>query len=706
VKLVRSGLVLSTLLLVSGLAFRFMPQGRFWNARVLPLYYLCIYLLAAVGVYLLLTVVSQAFVRLSRGARLGSAVASVGVLYLVTLLGVEQLWPFVAVATQGERIAVVLVLVLVPTAVAILVRSRVGDIGPAVAFGLGAVVMAVVAEISIDAVDGSSTLQVALGLILVLGLLSGAVYLDGPTRPIARVEPWGPTWVQTLSAPSARFASPLSSMAMVGMAVVVVFVSMGMTMRTLPGGHLVSSQDADGAAVDRFDWGPFSTSYFGVARSWADYNYRGLEDKSSGGVDWSKEYFGVIDEVSRVGEQSGCGRMMWEYDGDRQNNYGTPMAFMMFPYFTDGCIGSQEGLYFEASATTPFHFLMQSELSAKCSCAQRFDIFGFQPQSPYPGFNIDLGIQHMQMLGIRYYMADSPTATAAASADPRLKEVGRYTPQVEAGTPERTPYIIYEVADAPVVRGLSTLPEVWNNVPDDPLHRVGPYTQWFLDPSRWDVVPASDGPKEWPRNPAITKPGHDRLTDDEKNAASRQYTVEELKEIEDAKANTPKLSPLPPSKPAEPVRKAKVSNIRTSTDTISFDVDEPGTPVLLTASYFPNWQVEGANGPWRVGPNQMVVVPTAKHVTLTYGRSGIEMGSLGISFVALLALGFVLHRGGFRVGGTPGEFPGDRDEVVEFEPYPDPDPEPDMESGPGPDPEPELVDEGERSIADEDPEVP
>jgi hypothetical protein len=53
---------------------------------------------------------------------------------------------------------------------------------------------------------------------------------------------------------------------------------------------------------------------------------------------------------------------MWEYEGDLQR-FGTPMALMLLPYFTDGCIGSMEGLYFEASSTTPFHFLNQSALS-------------------------------------------------------------------------------------------------------------------------------------------------------------------------------------------------------------------------------------------------------------------------------------------------------------------------------------------------------
>ena len=43
---------------------------------------------------------------------------------------------------------------------------------------------------------------------------------------------------------------------------------------------------------------------------------------------------------------------------------------------------------------------------------------------------------------------------------------------------------------------------------------------------------------------------------------------------------------------------------------ISFEVDQVGVPVLVRVSYFPTWKVEGADGPYRVAPNFMVVVPT------------------------------------------------------------------------------------------------
>jgi hypothetical protein len=161
--------------------------------------------------------------------------------------------------------------------------------------------------------------------------------------------------------------------------------------------------------------------------------------------------------MGRVGKDEGCGRSLWEYDQPVLEPYGTPMAPMMLPYFTDGCIGSQEGLYFEASATTPFHFVMQDELSAKCSCAQRWDIFDVDP-APWSGFDLDQGVEHLQMLGVKYYLAFTDTAKQAADADERLTEVGA-----------SGPWKIYEVAGTDVVEGLTNEPAVWTDV-DDNIH--------------------------------------------------------------------------------------------------------------------------------------------------------------------------------------------------------------------------------------------
>src|SRR6202011_5810489 len=103
------------------------------------------------------------------------------------------------------------------------------------------------------------------------------------------------------------------------------------------------------------------------------------------------------------------------------------------------------------------------------------------------------------------------------------------------------------------------------------------------DQSRWDVMLAASGPAQWQR-------------------------------VRGASANPPRT----------PVRPAVVSNIHMTDDRITFDVDAPGSPVLVKTSYFPNWQATGAHGPWRVAPNLMVVVPTSTHVELHYGFTPVD----------------------------------------------------------------------------------
>src|SRR5207249_5071743 len=87
-----------------------------------------------------------------------------------------------------------------------------------------------------------------------------------------------------------------------------------------------------------------------------------------------------------------------------------------------------------------------------------------------------------------------------------------------------------------------------------------------------------------------------------------------------------------------PVDPATVNDIRMSDDRISFDVDRVGSPVLVKASYFPNWHASGARGPWRVTPQLMVVVPTAQHVSLHYGYTTVDRLGWGLTALGLLAL--------------------------------------------------------------------
>ena len=366
-----------------------------------------------------------------------------------------------------------------------------------------------------------------------------------------------------------------------------------------------------------YRWLFLSTDDSSYIPSWAEWNFAGYENKAA-----YPEYHDVVQTMAQLGEERGCGRAMWEHE-PQHDRYGTPMALMLLPFWTDSCIGSMEGLYFESSSTTPYHFINQDELSTRPSNAQRDLPYG-------PGQNteqdFDLGIRHLQMLGVRYYMAISDHTKAFAREHPDLERVA-----------SSGPWEVYEITGGnALVEGLDYEPAVVTDIADKevPLDASGkPKTgspwqfismPWYMDPNAWDVPLADSGPDAWQRVGVGDAP--------------------ELRATGDV----------------------EVSNIVEGFDTISFDVDQTGEPVVVKASYFPNWEADGAEGPWRITPNLMVVVPTAEHVELTFGRTGIDY--LGYLLTILGIVGLVVL---FRLAPIDYRDPGLR-RPVEPEPSDDP----------------------------------
>ena len=385
----------------------------------------------------------------------------------------------------------------------------------------------------------------------------------------------------------------------------------------VPLGQLPYSQKVEnGYSWPRFSPWQVHAEKASFIPSWARWNYSGYEGK-----DAYREYYDVVTTMGQVGEQRGCGRAFWEYEKEL-DRYGTPMALMLLPHWTDGCIGSMEGLYFEASATTPFHFLTQVELSTAPSAAQR--------DLPYGAFDIVKGVQHLQMMGVRYYMATSDNAIGQARSNADLTEVAT-----------SGPWVIFEVADSDVVTPLDNQPAVVDGIDDSQRHWVeepldesgrfgGPATSWFVDPEQWDVPLASSGPGDWQRVDVGERPD------------------------------------------AEPLEDVEVSDVVVDDDGISFDVDQVGVPVLVKMSYFPNWTVRGADGPYRVAPNFMVVVPNDTHVELSYGRTGVEWLAYGLTLLGVVGLVLLVRRPLVRFSDEAGAAPaGDGDVAADEDGYAD-----------------------------------
>ncbi len=324
--------------------------------------------------------------------------------------------------------------------------------------------------------------------------------------------------------------------------------------------------------------------------AWAQWNYSGYELKPD-----YPEFQAVIDMMRQVGAEQGCGRAMWEYDPSL-NRFGTTESLMLLPYFTNGCIDSEEGLLFESASTTPFHFIDQDELSPNPSEA-------VVPNGAftYGGLDVALGIQHLQLMGVRYLLTSSSTVQSAASADPSATLIGTTGPWSTSynGEDLNTTWKVYRISDSQLVVPLANRPVVWKGVGPAQSSWLPPAAAWFGTPSRWDVVPAADGPAQWTR-----------------------VTVGET------------------HPPVVPEPTTTVSDVRQSDQSISFHVDRVGVPVEVRVSYFPNWHASGAVGPYRVAPNLMVVVPTSNDVTLTYGRSAAD--DLGQLLTLLAVVGVVV----------------------------------------------------------------
>lgn len=349
----------------------------------------------------------------------------------------------------------------------------------------------------------------------------------------------------------------------------------------------------------------------GMLDFWAQWNYSGYEDTSASSTK-PKPYGEYHDLITTMGDLP-AGRAMWE-GGQAIDAYGTSLALMLLPYWTHGRIASMEGLYYESAATTPFHFMAVAPLSGPGNASNPVRGLDYRTIDDF-----DLGVRYMKLLGVRYYMAYSNDAKTNADANPDLRQVA--TVRDRDGIPPQG-WKIYEVEDHATVAPLAYEPivvtphsgtqaECFDRPPaaGERTAELGPWeclaAGWWNDPNALDRPLAAGGPTSWARVPA-------------------------------SQAKTAPKRRLPA---------VKVTEVHQTDDSVSFRVSRTGVPVVVRTSYFPNWEASGADGPWRVTPNFMVVVPTSRSVSLHYARSGPEILGIALSGIGVVALvGLVLWR--------------------------------------------------------------
>ncbi len=325
--------------------------------------------------------------------------------------------------------------------------------------------------------------------------------------------------------------------------------------------------------------------------AWARWNYEGYEGKEV----WA-EYEGVMAAVDALPP----GRVQWEGNSDL-NKYGTPMAPMLFPYWSEGSHPSMEGLYFESSLTTPFHFLNAAELSSAAS-------------NPIPGLryqnrDFDRGAAHMQLFNVPYYVAFTDTAKEMANEHPDFTFVM-----------ESPPFRIYSVTESSLVDVAEHRPWVFEEpddrflaslagilVVDDRPDFTEVALDWYDDLSLIDQWVVEGGPDQW-----------ERISSD----------------LDGTRVLLPELpSPV-------------ISDVVLEDHRVAFTTEAVGRPHLVKVSYFPNWTAYGADGPWRAAPAFMVVVPTTDRVELRFETTWAEWVG------AVATLGAALFAGAWLLAGA------------------------------------------------------
>jgi len=306
---------------------------------------------------------------------------------------------------------------------------------------------------------------------------------------------------------------------------------------------------------------------------WVKWNYEGYEGKQA----WP-EYENLMETIDELPD----GRIMWEANSE-MNKYGTPMALMLFPFWSEGH-PSMEGLFFESSLTTPFHFLNASEVS-------------FRPSNPvrglnYRGMNFDRGVPHLGVYDVAYYVSYTDEARNAA-LDYGLGVLA-----------DAEPWTIFALPDTDRIDVATMEPVVWAGTADF----VDAALDWYDDVENLDSWLVEDGPDEWRRVTSVDE----RLENQQPYTSGGEVTITKFEDLE-----------------------------------FSFTTEAVGLPHLIKVSYFPNWTVEGAEAVYRVAPSLMLVVPNQTEVTLRFENRWVENVGMAwtlVTIVGLVSYGVVVRR--------------------------------------------------------------
>ena len=306
---------------------------------------------------------------------------------------------------------------------------------------------------------------------------------------------------------------------------------------------------------------------------WLNWNFSGYESKNN----WSD-----ITTLYEGLDALEPGRIMWEPNSDL-NKYGTPMVLMTIPMFTDH--QSVEGLYFDSSITTPFHFLTVSGLAER-------------PSNPVGGLTyingeFDKGFRLMEELGVDYFIAYTSSIKDKANRSENFNFL--FSNEV---------FNVYSINTKKV------------ELVEDNLHI-------FESPDFYDRL----------KN-AVLREGSElsffesayKSFKDELNHKIIENYDESLAVRSESNADL------------------LISDLNIQNELITFKTNKPNQLHLIKVSYFPNWKIKNGYGPFRISPSFMAVVPKDEFVEIRFESSNVEKALNLLSILTLFGALLITYK--------------------------------------------------------------
>ena len=306
---------------------------------------------------------------------------------------------------------------------------------------------------------------------------------------------------------------------------------------------------------------------------WLNWNFSGYESKNNW-TDITTLYEG-LDTLEP-------GRIMWEPNSDL-NKYGTPMVLMTIPMFTDH--QSVEGLYFDSSITTPFHFLTVSGVAER-------------PSNPVGGLTyingeFDKGFRLMEDLGVDYFIAYTSSIKDKANKDENFNFL--FSNEV---------FNVYSINTEKV------------ELIEDNLYI-------FESPDFYERL----------RNAVLRAGSEQSFFESAYKSFKDELNYKIIENYDESYAD-----------PSDKNTTLLISDLNIQNELITFKTNKPNQLHLIKVSYFPNWKIKNGYGPFRISPSFMAVIPKDEFVEIKFESSNAEKALNLLSILTLFGALLITYK--------------------------------------------------------------